>query len=302
MNALLPVAQPPRGTLRADHPALRQLLTRRVSLVPSERFQPSSQVSHQRLLEKAEAVESMIGELSPSQRLDAAREAQSFRLLNWLKDRFVTLREQLRRSPRIDAELAGQLRSLWDASQRVRNCLVECYLRLALAAARAAPGSAAWSNDELTSEIAQTMLDAVEHFDADRGFRFSTYLTLAVRRRMSRLRQQAGRQRAREGVSLDEQRVEAPPQRSESAERRRLQAAEQLVRLMDTLESRERVILRARLGLDVSRARPSLRRLGEQLGISRERVRQLEQRALRRLQRLADQHQVTAPWSDLPQA
>jgi RNA polymerase sigma factor (sigma-70 family) len=56
---------------------------------------------------------------------------------------------------------------------------------------------------------------------------------------------------------------------------------EQVRALLGSLSDRERMILRARYGLDD--AEQSLRDLGERIGLSAERVRQIEQRALGKL-------------------
>jgi RNA polymerase primary sigma factor len=52
--------------------------------------------------------------------------------------------------------------------------------------------------------------------------------------------------------------------------------------LLDTLDDRERAIVRGRFGLDCPQS--TLRELGSRLGVSAERVRQIEQRALDKLQ------------------
>jgi RNA polymerase sigma factor (sigma-70 family) len=56
---------------------------------------------------------------------------------------------------------------------------------------------------------------------------------------------------------------------------------EQVRALLASLNDRERMILRARYGLD--EPEQSLRDVGERLGLSAERIRQIEQRALAKL-------------------
>jgi RNA polymerase sigma factor (sigma-70 family) len=64
---------------------------------------------------------------------------------------------------------------------------------------------------------------------------------------------------------------------------------EQIRALLGSLNERERMILRARYGLDGPEQ--SLRDLGEQIGVSGERVRQIEQRALGKLRSAATRDQ-----------
>ena len=61
---------------------------------------------------------------------------------------------------------------------------------------------------------------------------------------------------------------------------------EQIRPLLGSLNDRERMILQARYGLD--RPERSLRDVGERVGLSGERVRRIEQRALGKLRAAAD--------------
>jgi RNA polymerase sigma-32 factor len=73
----------------------------------------------------------------------------------------------------------------------------------------------------------------------------------------------------------------APDEKLGAAEAERIVSAE-LARFLLTLEPRDRLILRSRW---MSDSPPSLRVLGKRLGVSRERVRQIEHRLLKRMRK-----------------
>ena len=57
---------------------------------------------------------------------------------------------------------------------------------------------------------------------------------------------------------------------------------EQLINVLDTLTPREEKVLRLRFGLDDGRAR-TLEEVGKEFNVTRERIRQIEAKALRKL-------------------
>ena len=66
------------------------------------------------------------------------------------------------------------------------------------------------------------------------------------------------------------------------------QAAHRVNRLLEYLDPRERQIIRMRAGLDNHSEGMTLEKIGEQLGITKERVRQLNVRAMKKLRSLAE--------------
>jgi RNA polymerase sigma factor (sigma-70 family) len=75
----------------------------------------------------------------------------------------------------------------------------------------------------------------------------------------------------------------------------RIAHCEEVRTLVQQLSDRERQVITARYGLDGSSGL-TLREIGEHIGLSRERVRQIERRALRKLRRL--QQEYSAPKSE----
>ena len=145
--------------------------------------------------------------------------------------------------------------------------------------------------DELLSEGIETLLRATEKFDYSRGFRFSTYATTAVRRTLWRSLQTAQRDRDRMlfGDQLEiadqPQPRDAPPDDDGHGQQQR----RALRRLLRRLSQRERFILSRRYGLDADGISQSLQSLARDLGVCKERVRQLEVRAKAKIRVLAEE-------------
>ncbi len=115
---------------------------------------------------------------------------------------------------------------------------------------------------------------AIRGYDPERGTAFSTYAWVAVRRH---IRRAAGRA-VDDGVcGLVPGPLLGVPDLDEYADRVLVRRA--LSRLLSRLPDRLRRVIGERYGLD-GEPRRTLRQLGAQLGLSHERVRQLEQDAL----------------------
>jgi RNA polymerase primary sigma factor len=65
-----------------------------------------------------------------------------------------------------------------------------------------------------------------------------------------------------------------------------------LSEMLDRLDRRERLIIRARYGLGAHRKARTCQSIAEKLGISKERVRQLQKRAISKLRAVADENQL----------
>jgi len=86
----------------------------------------------------------------------------------------------------------------------------------------------------------------------------------------------------------------AVPVEEAYAERRLRQDVREIV--VERLSAREQKVLRMRYGLD-SRQSQTLKQVAKQLGITRERVRQIEKRALRRLRYAQSRHELGSRWA-----
>jgi RNA polymerase primary sigma factor len=207
--------------------------------------------------------------------LTPARERALFLQFNYHKYLFVHARRRLDPEWARSRDLARLERHLADA-RRVKNELVEANLRLVASVARKhlRPGV---ELAELLSEGHVTLMRAVEAFDVHRGFRFSTYATLALMKAFARGVSVAGR---------GSQAAAALPEVADPASRRGLETVadrDLLARLLDRLDTRERTVLREHFGLDGRPAGGTYADVARALGLSKERVRQIEQTALAKL-------------------
>lgn len=222
--------------------------------------------------------------------LRPAEERELFRRWNFYKFHANQLRAQINpKRPTLQRiELAERLLA---AAAAIRERLIVANLRLVVANARQFCSSEHLFED-LHSDGHLALIQAIEKFDYSRGFRFSTYATHAIRRTF--FRRMSRKQRERQWLAFAEPEVlQTAPAPLEVDERP--QASVLYQRLMDQLRSeldeRELQIVRARFNLDGGTEPPTLQTLAGVLGICKERVRQLQIRALEKLRTVAERLQ-----------
>ena len=222
--------------------------------------------------------------------LTAEQESLLFRRMNYCKARAATLQETLQRSQKT----ASQIEDLLLRAERIRNYLTQANTRLVMSIARGFV-DARNSFDDLFSQGVTSLLHVVEKFDYSRGYRFSTYATCAVRRDLYRQVMSTKKHGQRYSTGADEALTDCSDHRSELSgisESSWKSLRKTISKMMDQLDERERLIMSARFGFGDQQGKASYSRLGEQLGISKERVRQLANRALEKLGDLAREHRL----------
>jgi RNA polymerase primary sigma factor len=220
-----------------------------------------------------------------AQLLGRDQEAHLFRKMNYLKFRAVRLREALDPGRPRASDLDAIERFLAQA-QAVKDQLIRANLRLVVSIARKRV-SPCQDLLELVSDGNLTLIRAVEKFDFSRGFKFSTYASWSIMNNFARsfIRERSRRDRFVSGEEPFEAAADnRPDEREAEVEYHRNQ--ETVRRMLRTLEDRERRILVSRFGLDGAEEL-TLQRLGQELGITKERVRQIESRAQAKLCKFA---------------
>jgi RNA polymerase primary sigma factor len=245
----------------------REVLEQRFEVAISESPLPRNLPGH--LARLCEA-----GVLTPEQEQDL------FRRMNYLKYRANVLRSRL--SPHApDEEMLVKVERFLAAAQAIRDEIIRANMRLAISVVKkfVTPQN---SFDDLLSDGIYSLMQAVDKFDYDRGFRFSTYAYRAIARNAYRAIIKRQKESVRFGTEMDEASLDAGSSVTESAMDvhtwTRLRGL--LSQVMDQLDRREQLIIRCRYALGAHRKVKTFQTIADRLGVSKERVRQLEQRAM----------------------
>ncbi len=208
--------------------------------------------------------------------------------MNFLKYRALQLRTMVDPS-KPDDWLLRRIDGLMKASDWHRDCIVKSNMRLVISIIKKFVNQHNGFDDLLSDGIV-AVLRAVEKFDVALGFRFSTYATQVVRRNTYRKVMEKQKERQKNIASLSENGLDfSDDQKSSSMSEERWHALRNRLALMlDHLDRREKFIIRARFSLGGHRKVQTLQRLADVLGVSKERIRQLEKRALDKLRGMTE--------------
>ncbi len=228
-----------------------------------------------------------LGRLCEAKLLTPEQESLLFQRMNFLKSQALKVRAQLSsdRPSRRSLELLERLLSLADWH---RDRIVEANMRLVFSIVKKFV-NATNQFDDLLSDGIVALMRAVEKFDYGRGFRFSTYATQVVRRNAYREVVQNQQDRAKVVSGVEDLGLDVSDEVRESAisEKRWHELRARLSVMLGDLDRREKFIIRARFSLGSHRRVHTLQALADRLGVSKERVRQLERRAMEKLRAMA---------------
>lgn len=224
--------------------------------------------------------------------LTREQEAHQFRKYNYLKYKTAKLRDQLD-PKRPTAALMDQIEETYAQAVEVKNHLSRANLRLvvSLAKKRMSPNQNFF---ELVSDGNVSLMKAIEKFDFARGNKFSTYATWAIVKNYARTIPGEYKHQDRFRTSYEElfdstEEHRANPTVHEAAQKDRL---EKIGKILRKLDDREQQIVISRFGLDHSCEPKTLKEVGAEMGVTKERVRQIEARALTKLRAAAAEERV----------
>ena len=207
-----------------------------------------------------------------------------------------------------ETELSNRVQ---EGDEEAKNILAESNLRLVVSIAKRYVGRGLLFLD-LIQEGNIGLMKAVDKFDSARGYKFSTYATWWIRQAITRAIADQARtiripvhmvetiNKLREIIKVAQEplSLEIPIGKEEDsrlgdfiedkdADAPVMTVAHELLRedlheVLGSLSPRERDVLRLRFGMDDGRQR-TLEEVGQLFGVTRERIRQIEAKALRKL-------------------
>ncbi len=236
-----------------------------------------------------------LGELYRVPLLTKPQEQYYFRRMNFRKFQFSVLREQLEPSKPV-ARLVARLEALLADICEVKNLLIRSNLRLVVSIAKrylkSSPGFF-----ELVSDGNISLIRAVEKFDYSRGNKFSTYASWAILKNFARSVPAEHQRLDRFRTGQDEVFAQSSEQRGSFFLDEHMNSTQRAVikELLCELDSREQKVIACRFGLDRGAEPETLEQVGVRLGVTKERVRQIEVRTLEKLRRIAERRSFEIP-------
>ncbi|HSV13625.1 MAG TPA: sigma-70 family RNA polymerase sigma factor, partial [Tepidisphaeraceae bacterium] len=233
-------------------------------------------------------------------------ETDAFRQMNYLNYRISRLQRSLDVET-ASAEQLTEIESLLAQSAALKNLIVQSNLRVAVHVARKHQ-RVDRPLMELVSDATIWLMRAADKFDFARaggggsGARFSTYASFALMKNFARDRVEQLTRRDSHLLTGQEEIINTLGDRETDAAGERIDAANlqtDLLTVIQELPPRERELLTHHYGLDQTKPALSLAQIGDKMGITKARVRQLEARALRKLRHLLESrreklHKATA--------
>ncbi len=260
----------------------KEFFGRRVEYIDSDEFLKSG--ADQTILSTP------LSELAPKPEADNVllnrqQETALFQRYNYLKYCAVAERMRIQRD-RPKTERLNRIEKLLTAADEVKKVIIEANMPLVISIA-GKHLTAGLMMSELVSEGSLALMAAVEKFDYARGYRFSTYAGWAIVKDFARMIPAEAKRPDRAG-GVDFANLPVDLRLEQLPDVYTVEQAQGNLRkiIENNLDEREQYIILNHYAIDteVIKKKPkTLKEIGEDLGLSKERIRQIELKALQKL-------------------
>lgn len=227
--------------------------------------------------------------------LTREEEGYYFRKMNYLKFKAARLQQEVdRRRPR--SKQLDEIERLLEQAGEVKNFLIRSNLRLVVSIAKRHMKPAT-NFFEMVSDGNMSLIRAIEKFDYTKGNKFSTYASWAIMKNYARSipaehkvldRFRTGNEEVFQ-FSEDERGSQF---HDESTNARQHQV---IMSILEQLDERERSIIVHRYGLAKGAEPETLEQVGGRFGVTKERIRQIESRAMQKIRKIAADEKLDIP-------
>ncbi|WP_437223743.1 sigma-70 family RNA polymerase sigma factor [Planctomicrobium sp. SH661] len=227
--------------------------------------------------------------------LTREEEGYYFRKMNYLKFKAAQLQKRIGpRRPR--TKEMDEIEQLIEKAGEVKNFLIRSNLRLVVSIAKRHMKPTT-NFFEMVSDGNMSLIRAIEKFDYTKGNKFSTYASWAIMKNYAR-------SIPAEHKLLDRYRTGIDEVFQFSEDGRGSQFAEEAVNtrqhqmilsILDNLDERERAIIMHRYGLERGSEPETLEQVGSRFNVTKERIRQIESRAMQKIRKIAEEEKLDIP-------
>ncbi|MBN1845544.1 MAG: sigma-70 family RNA polymerase sigma factor [Sedimentisphaerales bacterium] len=273
----------------SDKQTLKELLAEPIRYIPHDAFRRPKFM-------KGIMSQDIIDRAQPGQALSAEDEKVLFMQYNYAQYKMGQIRRKLLRYTSDWGKIARELLRWNQKRLECRSQIVTANMGLVLAMAKRSDFAGVEFTD-LVSEGSMALLRATDKFDCSRGFKFSTYACRAIFKGFSRTAKQSYRHRSQFPAQWD-----AALEKSDQTERIREEQHNDWVdevraivdRNLADLTGIEQSVVSLRFSLDAQQTAPlTLKQVGDKLGLTKERIRQIQNKALAKLRAVAQERMVS---------
>lgn len=302
MAAATTLPRPAAADLSSDHSGrLQRIRAEQITYIPNDDFAGSAatnEASPERLTELLDAPTRSDTRLGESNLLTRDQEQDLFQRMNFVKyladcKRNELLEHEATIVPEMLQEQLAAIETLLDEGRQIRDHIVQANMRLVMSIVKKFV-TPQLSFDELLSEGIMTLMQAVDKFDYDRGFRFSTYAYRSIARAAYHAVAATQKEEARMTRDAEEWAFEQPNVKNAASMVDQVWSNIREVTngMLEQLDRRERFIIRSRYALGSHRKVRTFQYLADKLGVSKERARQLERRAVQKMQSMSEEYDI----------